>query len=213
MLQAVLPHQPPHPQRPTHPPAPPPSTATYLRAPSRPVAPRGHGHVPVTSSVAATTRPPLPPRPRRSGLFEAAGTGALGAELLAGSREAGKSFLFLPYMSWRGRPGRGGQRCQGRRGDPLAGGPSRGARRCFYPLRKGRLTIFIFLLNLEISDNAGRLGWGRQRPMWKSLRRRGGEEGRRDGGSEGEESGRGCAWEPGPCRPEKVVWNNSTHLE
>lgn len=69
----------------------------------------------------------------------------------------------------------------------------REAQCCFYPLRKGRLTIFIFLLNLEISDNAGRLGSGCQRPMWKSLRRRGGAEGRRVGGSEGEESGQGDA--------------------
>lgn len=65
-------------------------------------------------------------------------------------------------------------------------------RRCsaecwFYPLRKGCLTIFIFLLNLEISDNAGRLGSGCQRPMWKSLSPRGraGERGRAERGKEG----------------------------
>lgn len=75
----------------------------------------------------AHPNPPLPPRRCRPGLFEAAGMGALGAKLLVGCSEAGKTFLFLPYMSWRGRPGRGGQRCQGRRGDPLAGGPSREA--------------------------------------------------------------------------------------
>lgn len=81
----------------------------------------------------------------------------------------------------------------------MAGVPSRGpaavtrrraAECCFYPLRKGCLTIFIFLLNLEISDNAGRLGLGCQRPMWKSLSRRGGAREEGLGGAGGRRAAR-----------------------
>lgn len=76
---------------------------------------------------------------------------------------------------------------------PVAATRRRAAKCCFYPLRKGCLTIFIFLLNLEISDNAGRLGSGCQRPMWKSLSWRGGAREGGLGGAGGGESGQGCA--------------------
>lgn len=121
-------------------------------------------------------------------------------------------------MRWRGRPGRGGQRCQGRRGDPLAGGPSRGPRPpppprgpvLLLPPKEGPLD------NFHISSKFGdfRQCW----EAWlglpeahveviKAERGSGGKEGwgKRGGG---ERPGR-RAWEPGPCRPEKVVWNRS----
>lgn len=130
--------------------------------------------------------------------------GALSENSFHEARKLENLFLFTLYELKR-RPGCRWPHLSGAPRGPIGWGASRGAAaltcgrsaECwFYPLRKGCLTIFIFLLNLEISDNAGRLGSGCQRPMWKSLSLRGrarkregesGSEGRRGDGAWGEE--------------------------
>lgn len=148
--------------------------------------------------------------------------GALSENSFHEARKLENLFLFTLYELKR-RPGCRWPHLSGAPRGPIGWGASRGAAaltcgrsaECwFYPLRKGCLTIFIFLLNLEISDNAGRLGSGCQRPMWKSLSLRGrarerGRAGAREGGVTGC-GGRRCERSPAassmPGNRRELAW-------